>query len=143
MKRLIFLFALIVAAAAISAQDFTIYQVGQSPTQIVTADTVTDTGTDNVSVLVKLPQNEFVGYGVIIVAANLTGTTDIDVNYQVSMDGTSWHTIASDSLASGNLTYLHEDVDGFTSRYLRVLYTGVGTQSSTVNAWIYVAKLPD
>ena len=142
MKKLFFLIALLVAAIGLQAQDYTIYQVGQAPTQIITNDTITNTGTDNVTVLLKLPQNEAVGLAVEMIAANVSGTTDIDVNYESSLDGTNFYTVASDSLASGNLTYIHEDVNGFTGRYLRVTYTGVGTNVTKINGYIYVFKVP-
>ncbi|MCK4823416.1 hypothetical protein KA005_47130 [bacterium] len=121
-----------------NAQDFTIYKVG-SPTQIVTTDTIDDTGTDNVTLLLKLQQGRAWDLAVQVTAITKTGTVDIDVDYEGSLDGSSWYTITSDSLASGNLTYLYED-DGFHARYLRLTYTGVGTQKTTIDAWAWVMK---
>jgi len=143
MKRFIVFSAFLFAAIGyVAAQDYTIYKVGAAPTQIVTNDTITNTGTDDVTVLLKLPDNEPVGLAVEMIAANVSGTTDIDVNYQSSLDGTNFYTVASDSLASGNLTYIHEDIDGFTGRYLKVVYTGVGTNVTKINGYIYVFKIP-
>ena len=130
MKKLFLILVLAAFAFCVNAQpDFTIYKVG-TPTQIVTTDTIDDTGTDNVSVLLKIPQGKAWDLVVQVTAINKTGTTDIDVDYEGSLDGTSFYTIASDSLAADNLTYLYED-DGFPGYYLRVTYTGVGSQKST------------
>ena len=138
MKKLFLILVLAVFALGANAQDFTLSKVA-APTQIVTTDTIDNTGTDNVTVLLKVPQGKAWDLAVQVTAINKTGTTDIDVDYEGSLDGTSFYTIASDSLAAGNLTYLYEK-DGFPGYYLRITYTGVGTQKSTIDAWAWVLK---
>lgn len=146
MKKLMILLALLIAAIGLNAQGTTIYRAGMAPTHIIDVDTITDTGTDTATVLVKLPQNEGVAVQVMVAAANISGTTDIDVDYQASMDNSSFYTLASDSLATGNLTYLWSSQtsypNGFPGRYFKILGTGVGTQSSTWDVYIYVFKIP-
>ena len=136
--KIVMILMLLSLGLGLGAQDFTIYKV-VSPLQIVTTDTIDDTGTDNVSVLLRIPDLTSWHVAVMVEAINKTGTTDIDVNYQGSMDGTTWLTISSDSLAAGNLSFLFED-EKFPYRFFRALYTGVGTQKSTVDAWMYVFK---
>ena len=137
--KILTILMLLAFGLSMGAQDFTIYKVG-APTQIVTTDTIDDTGTDNVTVLLRVPDESGWHANVMVTAINKTGTTDIDCNFQGSMDNSSWFTIESDSLAAGNLSFIFEDEDGFPARYFRLLYTGVGTQKSTVDAWIYVLK---
>ena len=142
MKKLFFILAVLFAFGAFaSAQDFTIYKMG-APTQIVNTDTIANTGADTVSVLLRSPDEKGWHLAVLSFATNLSGTTDIDVTYQGSMDNVLWHTFTTDSLASGNLSYLYEDVDGYPYRYLRLIYTGVGTQSTEFDSWVYVLKQP-
>jgi hypothetical protein len=140
MKKLLMLIAFIGLVAGLSAQDPTIYKVG-SPTQVVDA-TITNTGADTVDILLRIPSGEPWGYSLHMVAANVSGTTDIDVSYQWSNDGTNFVQHTADSLASGNLQYLLEDVDGFGARYMRIISTGVGTQSSTIDGYLYPFKVP-
>jgi len=138
MKKILLILTLVIFAFAANAQDYTIYKVG-APTQVVTTDTIDDTGTDNVTVLLKLQQGKAWDVAAQVTAINKTGTTDIDVDYEWSLDGSSWYTATSDSLATGNLTYVYEK-DGFPGYYLRITYTGVGTQKSTIDAWVWVMK---
>jgi len=142
MKKLLFLFALLIAAIGLQAQDFTVYKAGA--TQLYFTDTITNTEAHDTTVLVKTPMKDNEAWGVCVhmYATNITGTTDLDINYQGSMDGTNWYTLASDSIASGNMTYQHEDIDGFTSKYLKIDLTGVGTQSTSVVGWLNVFKIP-
>lgn len=143
MKKLIGLFAFLIVAIGLQAQtDSTFYKVGTAPVRIITNDTITNTGTDYRTWTIKLPFNEPVGLACQMIAANVSGTTDIDVVYQSSLDGSTFYTVASDSLAANNLTYIHEDIDGFTGRYFRVTYTGVGTHVTKINGYLYVFKIP-
>ena len=142
MRKLIFVFALLVAAIGLQAQDFTVYKSGL--TQLYFTDTITNTEAHDTTILIKSPMKDREAWGICVQvnATNISGTTDLDINYQASMDGTNWHTLASDSIASGNMTYQHEDIDGFTAPYLKIDLTGVGTQSTSVVAWLNVFKVP-
>jgi len=141
MRKLILLFALLIGVVAFTAaQDFTIYKPGV--TAFIPLDTITNTGTDNAVALLKIPRGEAWGLSCLMFSTTISGTLDIDVNYESSIDGTNYYTVASDSLATDNVAYIHEDVDGFSGRYFRVTYTGVGTQSSSVKGDLYVFKLP-
>ena len=142
MRKLIILFALLIGLVAFNtaAQDFTIYKPGV--TAILPLATVTNTGTDNATALLKIPSGEVWGLSCLMFSATSTGTLDIDVDYETSIDGTNYYTVESDSLADDNVAYIHEDVDGFSGRYFRVKYTGVGTQSSTIKGDLYVFRLP-
>ena len=142
MKRLIFLFALIAVVATVNAQNFTIYKNMASAPVLIINDTIDDTEANDTTILFKLPHDEPWAYSLHLIAANISGTTDIDVEYQWSNDGTNWLAHTSDSLASGNLQYLLEDLTGFGARYMRVLRTGVGTQSSKMLGYLYVFKVP-
>lgn len=142
MRKLIILFVLLIGLVAfnVAAQDFTIYKPGV--TALVPLDTIDDTGTDNATALLKIPGGEVWGLSCLMYATTISGTMDIDVNYESSVDGTNYYAVASDSLAANNVAYIHEDVDGFSGRYFRVTYTGVGTQSTKVKGDLYVFKLP-
>lgn len=138
MKKLFFILMLFSIALFATAQDFTFSKVA-APTQIITADAILDTESNDTTILLKVPQKSPWHVNVFIEAATSTGTVDIDVDYEGSMDNSTWQTISSDSLASGNLTYLFEDAL-FPYRYLRVTWTGVGTQITTIDAWIYLLE---
>jgi hypothetical protein len=146
--KAIFIFICLLAVTVIAqAQGTTIYRLGYPPTMIVDVDIITNTGTDIATVLIKLPEQIGVCVNVMTASVTKTGTLDLDINYQASMDNSSFFTLASDSLATNNTTYLWTSQTsypkGFPGRYLKVLATGVGTQSSTWSAWVYVFKLPD
>jgi hypothetical protein len=139
MKKVIFILALVFALGAIKAQDFTVYKAG-TPTTIITYDSITNTGADTVDILIKLPSNEkFWNVAAMMHATAGTGTADIDVTYQGGMDGSRFYTLATDSLASGNLSYIYNNT-AFQARYLRIIYTGVGTQKTYIRGWLYIGK---
>ena len=109
MKRLIFVLAFFVALGAINAQDYTFYKnMAVAPIQVIDS-AVTNNGTDTVDILLKLPHDEPWAYSLHVIAANTSGTTDIDVSYQWSNDGTNFVAHTADSLASGNLQNMLED----------------------------------
>ncbi len=144
--RKIMILLMLVAAISLNAQDFTVYTVNgvNNIIDLVDVDTITDTGSDNSStVLLKIPKLTAWGLSVQTTAVNISGTTDLDVVYEASLDGSIWWTVATDSLASGNLTELYDNLTGWPGRYLRVSTTGVGTQSSTWDVNAYVFKLPE
>ena len=138
MKKLFLILVLAVFALGANAQDFTLSKVA-APTQIITADGITNTESNDTTILLKIPQKSPWHVCVFIEAANTSGTTDIDVTYAGSMDNSTFQTISSDSLATGNLTYLFEDAL-FPYRYLKITWTGVGTQVSVIDAWIYLLE---
>jgi len=143
MKKLIYLFAFLFVLALIpaEAQNFTINTVGVT---VLASDSLTDTEARDTTVLIKLaPGNQPYGLSCFVSGTALTGTIDVDVNYQFSNNGTTWYTVASDSIAAGNLTYIHEDINGITGRYFRVLRTGVGTQTTSMRVVLYVFRVPD
>lgn len=143
MRKVLFILALLVAAISIQAQDYTITGV-TAPLQVVTNDTITDTGADTVDILLKIPHFEPWGLSAQVVCTNATGTTDIDVDIYSSIDGTNYHLIdTEDNVLTANSAEL-EDVDGYTGRYLRIIYMGGAgsTQTTDINAYIYVWRLP-
>ena len=146
MKRFILIFALAIALIGVNtvqAQDFTVVKTGV--TAIVALDTITDTGTDNKSALLKIQFGEVWGVSVLTTIASLTGTHDIDLEIQSSIDGTNWYSVATATLATTTLVHYYEDINGFTGRYIRVLYPGGAgaTQTTTVKADLYVFRIPD
>ena len=147
MKRFILLFVLLIGFAAFSvntaAQDFTVYKPGV--TALIPLDTITDTGTDNQVALLKLPTGEVWGLSCIVTIASLTGTHDIDLLFQTSIDGTNYYNVTATTLSSATLVYLFEDINGFTGRYFKVTYTGGAgsTQTTTVKGDLYIFKIPD
>lgn len=144
--RKLLIIALLAAAVSLQAQDFTVYTVDGSNNivDLVDVDTITNTATDNSStVLLRLPDLRAWGVSCQINAANISGTTDIDVSYQASHDGTVWWTVDTDSIAAGNYTELYDNLTGWPGRYFRVSGTGVGTHSSTWDVNAYFFKLPE
>jgi len=144
MKRLLLLFALLIGFVAFTvAQDFTVYRPGV--TALIPLDTIDDTGTDNQVALLKLPTGEVWGLSCIVKITAISGTHDIDLLFQTSIDGTNYHTVTATTLATTTLTYLFEDINGFTGRYFKVTYTGGAgsTQSTKVKGDLYVFKIPD
>ena len=144
MKRFILLFALLIGFVAFTvAQDFTVYRPGI--TALIPLDTITNTGTDNQVALLKLQAGEVWGLSCLVVIESLTGTQDIDLLFETSIDGTNYYTAASTTLSGTTLTYLHEDINGFTGRYFRVTYTGGAgsTQTTSVKGDLYVFKIPE
>lgn len=145
MKNLLII-VLLAVAVSLQAQDFTVYTVNGSNNivDLVDVDTITNTASDNSStVLLMIPDLKAWGVSVQINAANLSGATDLDVIYEASLDGSTWWTVSTDSIASGNMTELYDNLTGWPGRYLRVSATGVGTHSSTWDANAYFFKLPD
>jgi len=143
MRKLLGLIILLVAWTSLSAQDYTLYQVG-SPTQVVTNDTITDDGADTVDILLKIPHYEPWGLSAQVVCTNATGTTDIDVDIYSSIDGTNWHLIDTEDNVLTTASAELEDVNGFTGRYLRIIYMGGAgsTQTTDINAYVYIWRLP-
>lgn len=143
MKKIIGLITvLLLFVAGMSAQDFTIHKPGV--TQIVTNDTIANTGTDDVVVKFAVPSgsaNAF-NYAMQMTATTISGTPAIVPQLAYSVDGTNYVNIAnvaSDTLvAAQGLSNIKVDGDGFYCPYLRVTYTGYGTQSTKVNAYLYV-----
>jgi hypothetical protein len=137
MKKLIFFFLLLFAAYIADAQDFTVYKTGV--TQIVTNDTITDTGTDDVVILLK-PGNDYVFNVVVqVIGTAISGTLSITPAYYTSLDGSNWELISTDTeITSANLVEFFTDENGFYGRYLKMVYTGSGTEVAKVNAYLYV-----
>ena len=142
MKKTLFILALLIAAIGMQAQDFTLYQAGL--TQVVTSDTIEDTGADTVDILLKIPQYEPWGLSAQVVCANGTGTTDIDVDIYTSIDGTNFHLIDTEDAVLTAASAEIEDVNGYTGRYLRIIYMGGAgsTQTTGINAYVYIWRLP-
>lgn len=143
--RKIMILLMLVAAISLNAQDFTVYTVDgvNNIIDLVSGDTIDDTDTDNSStVLLRLPNRTAWGLSVQITAVNISGTTDLDITYQASLDGSVWWAVDTDSIASGNMTELYDNLTGWPGRYLRVSATGIGTQSSTWDVNAYIFKLP-
>ena len=144
MKKLFILFTLLIGFAAfnVAAQDFTIYKAGV--TELIPTDVIVNTGTDNQSALLKIPKKDIWGLACLVKVTAGTGSVDIDLLFESSMDGTNYQTITSTTLSGSTLSYLFEDIDGWTGRYFRVTYTGGGgsTQSTTVNGDLHVFRVP-
>ncbi len=141
MKKLtLLIIGLIVAIGFVAAQDIS-FHTYTAPVLIMN-DTNTDTETNDTTILLKIPNWEPLGIAVQFAGTNISGTTDIDVTYSGSLDGVAWFSLATDSIASGNLVYIHEDIDGFTSRFLKVSATGVGTHATGIKAYLYIFKVP-
>jgi len=124
------------------AQDYTLYRVS-SPTQVVTNDTIEDTGADTVDVLLKIPHYEPWGLSAQVVCTNATETTDIDVDIYTSITGASWHLVDTEDNVLTTKSAEFEDVDGYTGRYFRIIYMGGSgsTQTTDINAYVYIWKL--
>ena len=136
MKKLLFFFLLLFAVFAVNAQDYTITSVGV--TQIVTNDTITDTGSDTVTILLKPPKDYVYNLSVQFIGKAVSGTLSITPTYSQSLDGTNFELIVADTeITSANLVEDWTDVNGFYGRYLRIIYAGSGTEVGTVNAHLY------
>lgn len=140
--KILMFIALLSLGFSVNAQNFTIYKNTVSAPILIISDTIDDTEANDTTILFKLPHNEPWAYSVHLIAANISGTTDIDVDYQWSNDGTNWLTFQSDSMATGNLQFIVEDLTGFGARYLRILRTGVGTSDTKMLGYLYVFKVP-
>ncbi len=140
--KLVMLITLLSLGLAVNAQNFTIYSNTVTAPVLIISDTIDDTEANDTTILFKLPHNEPWAYSVHLIAATISGTTDIDVDYQWSNDGTNWLTFQSDSIAASNLQFILEDLTGFGARYMRILRTGVGTHSSKMLGYLYVFKVP-
>jgi len=142
MRKLIILFALLIGLVAFNtaAQDFTIYKPGV--TALLPTATITNTGGDNITALLKIPSGEAWGLSCLVKVTAGTGTLGVDLKYESSIDGTNYYVVFRDTLLTGDLTYIFEDVDGFSGRYFRLTYVGTETQSSTIKGDLYVFKLP-
>jgi hypothetical protein len=102
--------------------------------------TLTDTG-----VVIFNPvhfiEDEFEGVvGFDVTADTVTGVLDGDCQLQGSIDGTNWINIGS-TVAIADATTVHVPLGSTVLyfAYYRVTVTGVGTQSTTLNA-NYLAK---
>jgi hypothetical protein len=138
MKKLLFFSLILFAAYAVKAQDYTVNSLG-APIQIVTNDTITDTGYDDVTVLLKPPAGYVYNVTVQVIGAPVSGTHHINLDYYQSLDGTNWELISSGTdLSSGNLVELFTDVNGYYGRYFKLLYTGGASQVTKINAYLYV-----
>ncbi len=145
MKRLLFIVALIASVALVGAQvpGFTLPNLTPL-TQVVDADVITDTGGDTVLVLLKIPHWEPWGLSVQVTATNATGTTDVDVRFDTSIDGVDFHQVdTEDNVLTANSAEF-DDVNGFTGRYLRIRYAGGSgsTQTTSIDAYVYIWRLP-
>ena len=127
---------------AVNAQNFTIYKNMASAPILIINDTIDDTEANDTTILFKLPHNEPWAYSVHLIAAQISGTSDIDVDYQWSNNGSDWLTFQSDSMAANNLQFILEDLTGFGARYMRILRTGVGTSSTKMQGYLYPFKVP-
>lgn len=143
MKRLLFIVALIASVALVSAQDFTLSHV-TAPIQVVTTDTITDTGGDTVLILLKIPYWEPWGLSAQLIAVNASGTTDVDVDFDTSIDGVTFHEIDTEDQVLTGKSAEFDDVNGYTGRYFRIRYLGGGgsTQTTAINAYVYIWRLP-
>lgn len=137
MKKLLFFFLLLFTAYALNAQDYIIYKLG-APTRIVTNDTITDTGSDTVTILLKPPKGYVYNVAVQFIGVAVSGTLSITPTYAQSLDGVNYETIEADTeITSANLVEFFTDVNGFYGRYLRIIYAGSGTEVAKVNAYLY------
>jgi hypothetical protein len=136
MKKLIFFFLLMAFAFVVNAQDYTITSVGV--TRIVTNDTLTDTGSDTVTILLKPPKDYVYNLSCQFIGAAVSGTLSVTATYSQSLDGTNFELIAADTeITSANLVENWTDEAGFYGRYLRIIYAGAGTEVCKVNAYLY------
>ncbi len=140
--KIVMIIALLSLGFAVNAQNFTIAKGSIGAPILIINDTIDDTEANDTTILFKLQNNEPFAYSVHLIAAQISGTSDIDVDYQWSNDGSNWLTFASDSMAANNLQFIQEDLTGFGARYLRILRTGVGTSSTKMIGYLYVYKVP-
>ena len=142
MKRLITFITFLVLALGLFAQDYTLYQV-TAPLQVVTNDTIEDTGADTVDILLKIPHFELWGLSAQVVCTKATGTADIDVDIYTSITGSSWHLVDTEDNVLTATSAEFEDVDGYSGRYFRIIYMGGAgsTQKTAINAYVYIWKL--
>ncbi len=140
--KIVMILALLSIGIGINAQNFTIYKNMASAPILIINDTIDDTEANDTTILFKLPHDEPWAYSLHLICATISGTTDVDVDYQWSNNGSDWLTFASDSMAAGNLQFIQEDLTGFGARYLRILRTGVGTNSTKMQGYLYPFKVP-
>jgi hypothetical protein len=108
--------------------------------QTIAQATLTDTGVVT-SNPVHLIESEFEGVVSFNVLANeVSGTLDGDIQLQGSIDGTNWVDIGS-TVAIADATTVAVPLGGTVLyyAYYRITTTGVGTQSTTLDV-TYLAK---
>lgn len=136
MKKLLFFFLVLFAAYAVNAQDYTVTSIGV--TQIVTNDTLTDTGSDTVTILLKPPKGYVYNLSSEFIGTAISGTLSVTATYAQSLDGVNYENITADTeITSANLVEFWTDENGFYGRYLRIIYAGSGTEVGKVNAYLY------
>jgi len=144
--RKVMIIALLMIAAIIQAQDFTVYTVDGSNNivDLVDVDTITNTATDNSStVLLRMPDLRAWGVSVQVTIDSLSGATDVDLSYQASHDGTVWWAVSTTTVTNLPYSHLYDNLTGWPGRYFRVSATGGDTESTTWDANAYFFKLPE
>ena len=143
MKKLIILLALFIGfVASSSAQDITIYKSQVVEPILVFSDTILNTESNDTTIELKCPKNQIWAYSIHTIGANISGTSDVDVDYEWSNNGTDFLTHTSDSIAASNYQYILEDLTGFGARYMRITRTGVGTHLTKMTGYLYVFPVP-
>lgn len=121
--RFLILIAFVLVSLGVQAQ--------RSIHRTFTLDTLTNTGTNNYA----LSQTDITDLGSLfyhVSGTPISGTVTGTINYQISNNGgTTWHTMATDTLTTGAATNQSYQLDNFAGNTARVSIVGGGTQTSS------------
>lgn len=122
MKYLIFVFFLILGFSVNAQRDIH---------RTFTLDTLTNAGTNNYA----LSQTSIKTLGSMffhVAGTPITGTAAGTIKYQISNNGgTTWHTMATDTVTTGAATDQSYQLDNFAGNTARVSIVGTGTQTTS------------
>lgn len=138
MKRLVYIFTIILFALNMSAQDVS-KSFGKNASNIVyvgqDSDTITNTDTWTMQFNLAA-KNALQGYSVMVKLDSVSGTPADACVLAGSHDGSTWNTITTVSWtgSTSDTTFYYSDVaTGVFWRYMRIAITGTGTQKAKVN----------
>lgn len=140
MKKLLFLTLTLFTLSFVStAQD-----AYRSPVQLTNSlDTISNTTPQNASITINDNLDEVKYVAIQGVATKRYGTMGGKMELQGTIDGTNWKRIASDTLAMTTVStaqsYIWVISTPCYTKY-RVLFTGAGTMSASISAWMLKRK---
>lgn len=131
MKKILFIFAVMFTALAIQTESKA-QSVSQyiGPITLVTADTLANAATETHALGRSLLSNW--GGVFVITRTNISGTTNVTVNLQGSLDNSEWVTVSTASGTGATTTTI--TVDNMYYRFYRLQFVGSGTQSTRYTA---------
>ena len=133
MKHILFLLALAFSWLPASAQDYLAFS---STDTLTNAGTITRTPLPTTTAV----QRAVWDYSILVYTIQLSGTTGGTVKLQISNDGTLWTDYGSALTLSGSSAQSIHYEGQLRARYVRLLYTGSGTQTNQIRCRGYFRK---